>query len=512
VVKGTSKAPLRYLVFDLPGLVDVDLRDAPLQDRKALLQRLLGDEVGLLAYSDHVVGHGKQVFDRTGEQGIEGVVSKRCDSAYRAGRGGDWIKAKHEDADEFVIVGYTEPKGSRTGFGSLLLATHVDGGLRYVGRVGTGFDDETLRTLHKRLEAIGRRQQTVALPAHVPFMARAVHWVAPTLVAEVAFRGWGKEGLLRQAAFKRLRADKRAAEIAPQVAPEKIRKEDAVELTHPDRVVFKDAGCTKVDVADYYRAVAEWLLPELRDRPLSLVRCPKGAQAGCFFQKHHADSLGDHVHAIALKQKSGTEDYLYVDSIQGVLELVQMNSIEFHPWGARVADPEAPDRLVFDLDPGEGVSWKQVVAAARDTRDKLRQAGLESFVRLSGGKGLHVVVPIAPGPSWDEVRRFCEGFAQAMAAHAPTRYVATMAKARRGGKVFIDWLRNTRGATSVASWSLRARKGAPVAVPLRWGELGRIERPDAYDLTRAKRRAASLRADPWAELDALSQVLPDLVE
>jgi bifunctional non-homologous end joining protein LigD len=518
VIDGTSKSPLRYLVFDLPGLAGVDLRKSPLRARKALLRQLLGRRVGVLAFSDHVVGHGADVFAQTGQQGIEGVVSKRADSGYRPGRSGDWIKAKHEDTDEFIVVGYTEPKGARSAFGSLLMATRERGELRYVGRVGTGFDAAALRTIHGRLQAIERKTATVELPGHVPFPRRSVHWVAPKLVAEVAFRGWAKEGLLRQASFKRLRADKRPRDVGPQVAgsnsqveePSMKRKpaKDNTRITHPERVVFEGVAYTKGDVADYYRSVAKWLLPELIDRPLSLLRCPAGSQGECFFQKHHAGSLGDDVHAIALKQKSGSEQYLYVDSIEGVIDLVQMNTLEFHPWGARVDDPEQPDRLVFDLDPGEGVRWPAVVAAARDMRGKLKQAGLQSFVRLSGGKGLHVVAPIARGPSWDAVHEFCEAFSGAMAEHAPERYVATMSKAKRPGKIFIDWLRNTRGATSVASWSLRARKGAPVAVPLRWEDLGGIQRPDAFDLAKAKQRAARLRRDPWAGFDELEQALP----
>ena len=513
VIDGTSKAQLRYLVFDLPGLANVDLRKAPLLARKELLRQLLGRRVGVLAFSDHVVGHGAEVFAQTKQQGIEGVVSKRAGSAYRSGRGGDWIKAKHEDSDEFVVVGYTAPKGARNAFGSLLMATREHGQLRYVGRVGTGFDAEALRKVHKRLQAIERKTATVELPDHIPFSPRSVHWVAPKLVAEVAFRGWAKEGLLRQASFKRLRADKRPADVGPQTQDEESRMKQAsakdnTRITHPERVVFEGATYTKGDVADYYRSVAKWLLPELRDRPLSLLRCPDGSQGECFFQKHHAGSLGEHVRAIALKQKSGSEQYLYIDSIEGVIDLVQMSTLEFHPWGARVDDPEKPDRLVFDLDPGDGVRWPAVVAAARDLRAKLKQAGLESFVRLSGGKGLHVVVPITRGSSWDDVHAFCEAFSGAMAEHAPERYVATMSKAKRPGRIFIDWLRNTRGATSVASWSLRARKGAPVAVPLRWEELGKLKRPDAFDLDAAKQRAARLRKDPWEGFAGLRQRLP----
>lgn len=279
-------------------------------------------------------------------------------------------------------------------------------------------------------------------------------------------------------------------------------------ISHPERVVFEGVAYTKGDVADYYRSGAKWLLPELAGRPLSLLRCPDGSQGDCFFQKHHADSLGDHVHAVALQQKSGLEQYLYVDDIEGVIDLVQMNTLELHPWGARVDDPEHPDRMVFDLDPGEGVRWPSVVAGARDMRDRLRRTGLRSFVRLSGGKGLHVVVPIARGPSWDAVREFCDAFAHAMAERAPERYVATMSKAKRPGKIFIDWLRNARGSTSVASWSLRARKGAPVAVPLRWEDLGGIAKPAAFDLAAAKQRAARLRKDPWHGFHELQQALP----
>jgi bifunctional non-homologous end joining protein LigD len=513
-IEGTSRAPLRYVVFDLPGLAGVDLRRAPLLARKALLKQLLGRGAGILAFSDHVVGHGAEVFAQTKAAGIEGVVSKRADSAYRSGRGGDWIKSKHEAADEFVVVGYTAPKGARAAFGSLLLATRARGALRYVGRVGTGFDAEALRAIHARLRAMERKAPTVELPEHVQFPRRSVHWVAPKLVAEVAFRGWAKEGLLRQASFKRLRPDKRPGDVGGQApagneetAMATAGKGEA-RITHPDRVVFEGAAYTKGDVADYYRAVAKWLLPELAGRPLSLLRCPDGSQKACFFQKHHAGSLGEHVHAIELAQKSGREQYLYVDSIEGVIDLVQMNTIEFHPWGARVDDPEKPDRLVFDLDPGEGVRWPDVVAAARDVRARLKEAGLQGFVRLSGGKGAHVVVPIARGPSWDAVHDFCEAFANAMAAYAPGRYLATAAKAKRPGKVFIDWLRNTRGATSVASWSLRARKGAPVAVPLRWEDLGKVAGPAAFDLAAARQRAARLRKDPWEGFTRLRQRLP----
>ncbi|NLA68546.1 MAG: hypothetical protein GX856_09960 [Gammaproteobacteria bacterium] len=279
-------------------------------------------------------------------------------------------------------------------------------------------------------------------------------------------------------------------------------------ISSPDRVVFQDAPYTKQDVADYYRAVGDRLLAGIAHRPLSLVRCPDGTAGECFFQKHHADSLGDDVRRVMLAQKSGREPYLYVEDVEGVVDLVQMNAIEFHPWAARIEDPERPDFMVFDLDPGEGTGWDEVVRGARDVRRRLRGHGLESFVRLSGGKGAHGVAPIRPGPSWDTLRSFCEAVAVEMAGQAPTRYVATMAREKRRGRIFIDWLRNARGSTSVASWSLRARPGAPVAVPIRWEELGRVAGPAAFDLERARRRAARLRRDPWEGYADLDQVLP----
>lgn len=508
VIDGSSKAPLRYLLFDLPGVAGVDISAAPLLERKTLLKALIGDTPGTLAFSDHVLGHGPQVFAASGEAGYEGIVSKQVDAPYVNVRARSWVKVKHEDTDEFLIVGHTAPKGSRVGFGSLLLATPDQDGLRYVGRVGTGFDDDSLRALARTLKPLAVEDAAVVLPAHVPFRAASVHWVKPLRVAEVAFRGWGKEGLLRQASFKRLRSDKSGEDLA--MPAKTTSSDDAVAISHPERVVFAKKKIRKGDVADYYRQMARWILPGIVGRPLSLLRCPDGAGKACFFQKHHGPGLGDAVHAVPLQQKSGREDYVYIDDVRGLLQLVQMNTLELHPWGATVADPEHPDRLVFDLDPGEGVGWNEVKAGARDVRDRLQEIGLRSFVRLSGGKGVHVVVPLQPAADWEQAKAFCEAFAQAMAQQAPERYVATMSKAKRGGVIFIDWLRNTRGATSVCSWSLRARESAGVAVPLRWEELARIKAADAFPLDKALARAKRLKADPWQGIDAVKQTLPSL--
>ncbi|MBO9718068.1 MAG: DNA ligase D [Pseudoxanthomonas sp.] len=526
VLEGSSRQPLRYVVFDLPGLAGVDLSAAPLLGRKALLRELVGEAPGVLAYSDHVLGHGAEVFAASGKAGFEGIVSKRVDARYSGGRGQDWIKVKHEAGDEFVVVGYTAPKGSRGHFGSLLLARPESGGLRYVGRVGSGFGEEMLRTLFKRMRALETDQPPVELPTHIPLRPRNVHWLQPRLVVEVAFRGWAKEGLLRQASFRGLREDKRMADLAPAAsataratrtakkAPGRgakrssARTADDVAITHPERVVYPADGVTKGDVAAYYRDIAPWLLRDVARRPLSLLRCPDGASGQCFFQKHHGAGFGDAVHALPLRQKSGVEDYVWIDDATGLLQLVQMNVLEFHPWGATVDDPESADRLVFDLDPGEGVSWKAVRDGAREIRARLQDAGLDSFLRMSGGKGLHVVVPLAPAVPWEQARDFCEAFARAMEAHAPERWLASARKAQRGGRIFLDWLRNTRGATSVASWSLRAREHATVAVPLRWEELARIAGPGAFSPAKALQRAARLRKDPWEGIERLRQSLP----
>ncbi|MEI7037572.1 non-homologous end-joining DNA ligase [Fulvimonas yonginensis] len=284
---------------------------------------------------------------------------------------------------------------------------------------------------------------------------------------------------------------------------------EGVAITHPGRVVYADNGVTKGEVAAYYAAVARWMLPELVNRPLSMVRCPGGTESACFFQKHHAAKLGPSVRAVPLEEKQGgTDDYVYIRDLKGLLELVQMNTLEFHPWGARVDKPDAPDRIVLDLDPAPEVPWKAVVAAARDMRGRLREAGLESFVRTSGGKGLHVVLPFRRGPGWPQVKDFCEAFARGMVARQPELYVATASKAERQGRIFIDWLRNARGATSVCGWSLRAREGAPVAMPLRWEELGKVTGGAAFDLRAALERAAGLKADPWEGIAKLQQRLP----
>lgn len=541
---------LRYVVFDLVYLDGVDLRGVALSARRDVLRKVLAaGEASALAFSEHMQGPADQVLAASARAGLEGIISKRADAPYRGGRSQAWIKLKHKADEEFIVVGYTPPKNSRQGLGSLLLARPERGGLVYVGRVGSGFNDDTLRSLTKRLRGLHTERAAVELPEHVPFSPRSVHWVEPQLVVDVHSRGRGKEGLIRQASFARLREDKNAADLSAAAAGEgkgrggagrtsaadaagratpsaksaaklsaKSRAKAAAKeqgmseqrITHPERIVFPDVKISKGEVADYYRAVERWLLPELTGRPVSLLRCPDGIGSQCFFHKHHSDGFGPDVHPVRLRESAGQADYVYVEDIQGVLALVQMNTLEFHPWGARRDKPDRPDRLIFDLDPGEGVAWSELKRAARDVRDRLAEVGLDSWVRLSGGKGAHVCVPIQRGPDWAQVKAFCEAFADAMVENSPLRYVATASKAVRKDRIFIDWLRNSRGATSVTGWSLRARECAPVAMPLRWEEFARSRASTDFDLGKALRRAKRLRSDPWEGYASSLQRLPKL--
>lgn len=526
-LSGEAQAPLVYMLFDIPYLQGYDLSRTSLVERKALLERLLAHAPPHLSYSSHQVGHGDEVFAMAMEQKLEGIISKRAEGAYHSGRGDDWQKIKRLESDEFAVVGYTPAKGSRLSFGSLLLAKPGKGGdWTYVGRVGTGFTDEMLRELAKTLAKGGTKKPPVHIDAVDP-MLRGALWVPPTVVAEVYYRGIGNKDLLRQPSLKTLRMDKspddlRDSDRAPAApaakkprgtrkaspkASAKAATSDAIVITHPDRVVFPDDGITKQQVVDYYRAVMPWMLPAIADRPTSTIRCPGGIGAQCFFQKHVMAGL-EHVGTAKLKEETGAQAvYLYPRDEAGLIELVQFGAVEFHPWGSHVEAPDIADRVVFDLDPGDDVAWPRVVAAARMVRGFLDQLGLVSFVRTTGGKGLHVVVPLNPGADWDTVKTFARGFAEAMAALHPLEFVATATKRFRRGKIYVDYLRNGRGATAVASYSLRSRPGAPVAVPLRWEELGKVKSGSAFDLHSVPKRLARLKKDPWEGIDKVKQSL-----
>lgn len=515
-LSGEMQAPLAYMLFDMPYLQGYDLSKVVLTERKALLERLLSHAPQLLSYSAHNLGDGDRAFAMAMEQKLEGIISKRADGGYRSGRNDDWLKIKRLESDEFAVVGYTPAKGSRLTFGSLLLARpDADGGWTYVGRVGTGFTDEMLRELGKTLAKGGSTKPTVRIDAIDPTLRGAL-WVPPTAVAEVYYRGIGNKSLLRQPSLKALRVDKAPADLRDsdrRPTTKRVAKRPAVDssvsmvITHPDRVVFPDDGITKQQVVDYYRAVMPWLLPAIADRPTSTIRCPGGIGSPCFFQKHVMAGL-EHVGTAKLKEETGAQAvYLYPKDEAGVIELVQFGAVEFHPWGSHIGSPDIADRVVFDLDPGEDVEWRRVIAAARMVRGFLEELGLVSFVRTTGGKGLHVVVPLNPGADWATVKGFARGFAEALAQLHPLEFVATASKRFRRGRIYLDYLRNGRGATAVASYSLRSRPGAPVAVPLRWDELGRLKSGSAFDLATVPKRLARLKKDPWEGIDEITQDL-----
>ena len=523
---GEAQRPLVYMLFDLPYLEGCDLSHVPLLARKGLLQTLLADAPKNLRYSSHSVGAGEEAFAMANAQQLEGIVCKRADSGYRAGRGDDWLKIKRLQSDEFAVVGYTLPKGSRSGFGALLLARPdpaTRAGWRYAGRVGSGFSDAQLRQLGKTLTRHGATTPTVELQAVDPELRGAL-WVPPTVVAEVYYRGIGNHHLLRQPSLKTLRMDKSPADLRdPERAPDPKKKTsaapakraagqpNAITISHPERVVFADDGITKQQVADYYTAVMDWFLPGVINRPTSVIRCTEGTAKPCFFQKHLVSGL-HHVGTARLTQETGAQAvYIYPRDAASVIELVQFGALEFHPWGATVQQPDHADRVVFDLDPGPDVAWARVTAAARLVRARLQAMGLQSFVRATGGRGLHVVVPLKPACRWETVKGFAQAFAATLAQAHPLEFVATATKAKRGGKIYVDYLRNSRGATSVASYSLRARAGAPVAMPLRWAELGKLRSGAAFDIVSAPRRLARLKKDPWEAIHSLNQNLDDVL-
>ncbi|EIL99286.1 ATP-dependent DNA ligase [Rhodanobacter thiooxydans] len=525
-LSGEAQLPLAYVLFDLPYLEGSDLSQVRLLERKALLQQLLAHAPKHLAFSSHTLGDGEAAFRMATEQQLEGIVSKRIDSPYRPGRGDDWLKIKRLHSDEFAVVGYTPPKGSRSGFGSLLLArpdASVKSGWVYAGRVGTGFSDEQLRQLGKTIAERGSAQPTVKLAAIDPLL-RDARWVKPVAVAEVYYRGIGNKNLLRQPSLKTMRTDKTAADLADADRPAPARPARAatrrqagqstgdIVISHPDRVVYPEDGITKQQVADYYASVMRWFLPSVAGRPVSVIRCPEGTAKACFFQKHMIQGL-KHVGSAKLKEESGAQaTYIYPLDAVSVIELVQFGVLEFHPWGATVEQPDRADRVVFDLDPGDDVGWERVVAAARLVHRRLSQLGLESFLRTTGGKGLHVVVPLNPGCPWPQVKDFARAFAGTLAQAHPLEFVATASKARRNGLIYVDYLRNSRGATSVASYSLRARPGAPVAMPLRWAELGKLKSGRDFDIRSTPKRLARLRTDPWAGVDTLRQNLDQVMK
>lgn len=489
---------LTYHAFDLLELDGEDLANLTNIERKERLEALLVEADDPILVADHLIGAGEKLYRAMCDAGQEGIISKTIDGRYRGTRSKAWVKVKCTRRQEFVIAGWSESSARGRPFASLVLAQHENDELTYKGKVGTGFDADTLDELAAKMRSLARKTAPVEADRA---QARGVHWITPKLVAEIAFAEFTADGNVRHASFLGLRGDKTADEVRPEKSGKPPAKAKGVTISSRDRVVFPDSGQTKAQLADYYEAVAPLMLPFAANRPVSLVRCPQGRAKKCFFQKHDSGSFGDAVHQVPIRDKKGAvEDYLYVEDARGILQCVQMGSIEFHGWGARSTDVEAPDRMIFDLDPDEGLEFGDVKAAAADIRRTLADLGLISFAMLSGGKGVHVVVPLTPSHSWDAHKDFARRFAEALALREPDRFTATMSKAKRKGKIFIDWLRNQRGATAVLPYSARARSGAPVAVPIAWNELGSITDAHPFSIGEAGKlldRAGSNALKGW---------------
>ncbi|HEX4736455.1 MAG TPA: DNA ligase D [Allosphingosinicella sp.] len=501
---------LTLFLFDALEIDGEDLTKLPNVERKARLASLVGDgKPPTILYAEHIVGHGEKLFDAMCEAGQEGIISKRADAPYRGDRTKSWLKVKCTHRQEFVIIGWSESDKKGRGFRALLLGLNEGGKLRYAGKVGTGFSMQVQHDLRARMDKLATDKPAAVLPRPE---ARGAHWVKPELVAEIAFAEFTADNVVRHASFLGLRGDKKASEVVPE-KPQPIAAPagDDVKISNPERVVFPDENITKGELADYFRAVAPLMLPWVGNRPLTLVRCPQGRAKKCFFQKHDAGTFGPHVHHVPIEEKRGEiEDYLYVDNQAGLLACVQMGAIEFHGWGSRVADVEKPDRVVFDIDPDEGLSFEEVKKAARDIKRHLADMGLQTFPLLSGGKGLHVVVPLTPEAEWPRVKDFAMRFSIALATAEPDRFTANLAKAARKGRMFLDYLRNQRGATAIMPYSTRARPGAPVSAPISWDELDEYESGGHFTLRDADRlleRASNRALQGWGEA---SQILPDL--
>ena len=505
-----------YFVFDLPFADGEDLRARPLTERRARLHALLASAPSPHAqvrFSDAFEGEPATLLASAREAGLEGLIGKRKDSIYRSGaRSSDWVKLKTLQRQEFVVGGYTDPKGSRTGIGALLLGVHdASGALRYAGNVGTGFDERTLAALEPRLKKLrSARSPFVDAPDKVGARGdMKPHWVVPSLLAEVSFAQWTTTGRIRHSVFQGLRDDKPAKRVV-QEKPMKAKRSTIVapapRVTHAERVIDAASGVTKGELADFYTRVAPLMLPHLKARPVALVRAPAGVAGAQFFQKHADANALPGITLLDPTLDPGHEALLVVASAQGLQSAAQMNVIELHTWNMTTRSMPRPDRMVFDLDPGEGVAWPAVREAAQLVKSFLDELGLKSLLKTSGGKGLHVIVPLAPKPSWQTVRQFSQAIVVHMAVVLPQRFVAKSGPRNRVGKVYIDYLRNGWGATTASAWSARARPGLGVSVPIDWSELARVDGGAHWTVRNVDGRLAHGN-EPWGAFSSSRQSL-----
>jgi bifunctional non-homologous end joining protein LigD len=525
---GGSRGTLVYFVFDLLRLNGENLESRPLEGRKALLKKLVGGRgTGRIRFSEHIEGNGDAFFSEACRAGLEGIVSKRRDLPYRAGRYGGWVKTKCVQRQEFVIGGFTDPEGMRAGIGALLIGYYEGERLVFCGKVGTGFTHKVALELRARLERI--EQKTCPFtPPPAGSLGRNAHWVKPVLVCEVVFTEWTSDGKIRHPSFQGLRADKNPKEIrreTPIIAnpkgPRRVRQGTigpstsarrtfqvrqnqnehvvaAVPISHPDRILYPDLNLTKLDIARYYESIAEWIVPHVAGRPLTLVRCPEGIGGKCFFMKHSKVWAPKPLRRVRITEKTKLGEYLIADDTSGIVSLAQMDVLEIHTWNSIFEDVERPNRLVFDLDPGDDVDWPAVLRGARMVREALNALKLDSFVKTTGGRGLHVVVPLTPHADWKQCLDFSRALSERFEQAQPELYTTAFAKAGRSRKILIDYLRNNRTNTSIAAYSTRAHEGAPVSVPLTWEELRVSLDPRSLTVLTVPKRLARLKADPWA--------------
>ncbi len=526
-LSGEPKARLIYYVFDVLHLEGYDLTKVPLRDRKKILRWLVSPlpADSSVRLSDHFEGSGDVFLREACKHSLEGVICKRADRPYVSGRTRDWLKIKCLKRQEFVVVGFTDPSGGRKGLGALLLGVNdEEGNLTFAGKVGTGFTERSLKELKGKLSRLEIEKPAFLNPPKGA-AARGVHWVRPELVAEVAFSEWTKDGQLRHPSFQGLRDDKKPEEVvrekAAQTVDDKPEKEPrptaakerdkktqfaGVTLTHPDRLVYPEAGITKRALAEYYEAAEQWILPHVKDRPLTLIRCPDGWNGECFFQKHLDKKSPPSVKPVPIEEDGEEKYYLAVDSLAGLMYFVQMGVLEFHPWGSKIDSLDRPDRMIFDLDPDPSVAWPKVIETARLLRELLAMLELKAHVKTTGGKGLHVVVPLQRRNDWAEVKGFSRAIVEKLVQVQPKSYTSNASKAGRKDKIYLDYLRNAKGSNAVAAYSTRAKAGGPVAVPITWEELESGIQSDAFNLTNISERLRRSK-DPWEDFDKVRQFI-----
>ena len=513
---------LAFFAFDVMYLDGYDLRGVELTERKRALRGLLGKGHGAVRVGPEIQGSGAEYFAQACRLGLEGTVAKRATSTYAGGlRTREWQKIKCIQRQEMVIGGYTEPQGSRKGFGALLLGYHEGGKLRYAGKVGTGFDERMLRELTPQL---AKREQKAPAFVDPPrgYEAKGAHWVRPDLVAEVAFTEWSRDGALRHPSFQGLRPDKRASDVvrerpaamktstAVKTSTTKARDSAAevagIAISHPDKPYFPESGITKGELVRYYVEIAPHLLPHIADRPLSLVRCPDGWSGQCFYQKNADKAVNAAVARVQVPESGGkTATYMSASTPSALAALVQWGVIEMHPWGSRKPRLDRPDRLIFDFDPDPDLPFGELVTAVTLLRTLLEEMKLTGFLKTTGGKGLHVVLPIRATLTWDEAKAWTRSVADFLVRTFPDRFTATATKAKRKGRIFVDYLRNAEGATAIAPFAVRARANAPVSMPIDWSELDRDVRNDYFNVRNAAERLAARKHDPWADFFSVRQ-------